>query len=1093
MADDKLNTGTGGINIDGKVYSADVGVPDDQGGPMGDWSSGNVSVDKSVKDLSKPTRETFAKYLSKVTLAKEGSSTRQNAYPVGNATDGAATTVNPVSLNKDGIPTPPSPSPNESMFSKDFDLNVGVGNGTPFKKGFSTGPGIDGNDLLKSVGTKGVNSLAVENYVSSVLKTNRFNPIAANKRFAGDGYLKATSIKDVTNTSTFDANSALARPDQLSMGSSAGNDDSLAREYKFKRLAQIGTVVQLRSSVELNSDKNGYNPNSQTNQLAALLPGLGQLGSNVDSHGNPLSIELISIDNIIKNLTTESIKDEQLVDFGSTFQGTINNVYDKFSGFSSVGMLALAAALVAAIIVAFETISLGMSVFNTRVSGNGMKRAFDGSSGRPGIGSYSGAHVGFSGGNVIADLVSFFSPVGEGKTKGLRFFNLAPTRRAFPVAVMAGMTSFFGIEGVPPPGIQSPGQLVVIGRAIVRSVTEIVFAFKDLVDQFKSAGAFSNVTKVIEIIYIIRNSRFMGAMNVFAQLGDSKSLIVEGPDAGETANNVTISDLDAGLKISSIDAAKDDDRNARYGKSRLLNGTSSRLAWATNQAPSLHLLPAANWMFYKTDFGVPYGNPVASGMGGKDSPNRKTGYNKMEAGFVDSGVSRIAPVEVERLENELDSEYVPFYFHDLRTNEIIGFHAFLSSLTDDFQSQYESVDAFGRVEPIKVYKNTQRKIGLSFLVAALDDNDFDHMWMKINKLVTLMYPQYTAGQAINVNGDYNFTKPFTQQIGAAPMIRLRVGNLVSSNYSKFNLAGIFGLNDPAAYLNGRDANGNDPAQRKAAADGQKQKDAVDAAVFSTAAAAEKALEDLSTLSYTPGYLWTASDTDWDSDKDKKLNPKEFGLAAEIQGKQIEGAAVKYLVKFVKYIPSTPSSNKVAKEYAQKHAKYDAALRQKKVSDIANAIFKCDPGDLGNLTPESQAKLAAALPAAQARAAAAQTDANNARDAAGSASAIESPVTPDPTNPMGKYVDEVKTFLDEKNNAIVRSFKSAGGKGLAGFIESMNFDWYQGTTWDTDKNRLAPKMCKVTINFTPVHDISPGLDSNGYDRAPVYRVGPYRRP
>jgi len=323
------------------------------------------------------------------------------------------------------------------------------------------------------------------------------------------------------------------------------------------------------------------------------------------------------------------------------------------------------------------------------------------------------------------------------------------------------------------------------------------------------------------------------------------------------------------------------------------------------------------------------------------------------------------------------------------------------------------------------------------------------------------------------------------------MIRLRVGNLVSSNYSKFNLAGIFGLNDPAAYLNGRDVNGNEPERRKAAADGKKQKDAAAAAEATTAAAAAKALQEESNLKFTQGYFHLCTAGGSYGSEGKSINPQTYGLAAEVQS--VEGNV--FRIKFVKYTPTTPPpGKKVAQEYAQKHAKYDVALRQQKVFDISKTIFQCsEECDLGELTAESKARLSAALPALKDNTTAANAAANVAAAANAAAQAAQSPATqPDSTNPVGKYVDEVKKFLDENKNAIVRSFKSAGGKGLAGFIESMNFDWYQGTTWDTDKNRLAPKMCKVTINFTPVHDISPGLDSNGYDRAPVYRIGPYRR-
>jgi hypothetical protein len=84
--------------------------------------------------------------------------------------------------------------------------------------------------------------------------------------------------------------------------------------------------------------------------------------------------------------------------------------------------------------------------------------------------------------------------------------------------------------------------------------------------------------------------------------------------------------------------------------------------------------------------------------------------------------------------------------------------------------------------------------------------------------------------------------------------------------------------------------------------------------------------------------------------------------------------------------------------------------------------------------------------------------------------------------------ELTNFMDPRGNAIVKSFESAGGKGLAGMIESMNFDWYNQTTWGIDPDQTAPKMCKVTISFSPIHDISPGIDHQGYNKAPIYPVG-----
>jgi hypothetical protein len=80
-------------------------------------------------------------------------------------------------------------------------------------------------------------------------------------------------------------------------------------------------------------------------------------------------------------------------------------------------------------------------------------------------------------------------------------------------------------------------------------------------------------------------------------------------------------------------------------------------------------------------------------------------------------------------------------------------------------------------------------------------------------------------------------------------------------------------------------------------------------------------------------------------------------------------------------------------------------------------------------------------------------------------------------------------MKPENNSIIKTFKESGaGGGQAGFIESMSFDWINNqTTWDVEPGRKAPKLCKITVEFSPIHDITPGLDSQGNNRAPVYRV------
>ena len=60
--------------------------------------------------------------------------------------------------------------------------------------------------------------------------------------------------------------------------------------------------------------------------------------------------------------------------------------------------------------------------------------------------------------------------------------------------------------------------------------------------------------------------------------------------------------------------------------------------------------------------------------------------------------------------------------------------------------------------------------------------------------------------------------------------------------------------------------------------------------------------------------------------------------------------------------------------------------------------------------------------------------------------------------------------------------------MAGFITSLDFDYAEATYEIGSITRRAPKMVRVSIGFAPIHDIAPGMDSQGGIRAPLYPVG-----
>lgn len=154
---------------------------------------------------------------------------------------------------------------------------------------------------------------------------------------------------------------------------------------------------------------------------------------------------------------------------------------------------------------------------------------------------------------------------------------------------------------------------------------------------------------------------------------------------------------------------------------------------------------------------------------------------------------RIPQKIVKSIEKELGKEYMPFYLHDLRTNEIVAMHAFLDSISDSFSPEYTSSSGYGRIDDVKHYVKTSRSINLTFLLYSMEEGDFDLMWYQVNKIVSMVYPQWSQGIPSNnekLGKDFRF--PFTQVPTASPLIRLRVGDVIKSNYSKENLKRLHG-------------------------------------------------------------------------------------------------------------------------------------------------------------------------------------------------------------------------------------------------------------------------------------------------------------
>lgn len=405
--------------------------------------------------------------------------------------------------------------------------------------------------------------------------------------------------------------------------------------------------------------------------------------------------------------------------------------------------------------------------------------------------------------------------------------------------------------------------------------------------------------------------------------------------------------------------------------------------------------------------------------------------------FGDSpkGKNRFTPEQVGKIEQLLDAEYMPFYFQDLRTNEIISFNAFLDDVSDGFQAEYSSISGYGRIEDAKIYKGTKRSLSVKFHLFAANPDDFDHMWWQINKLTTMVYPQWSKGRQLeivqgtnNAGGNqtkFPFIQPFSQIPTATPVIRVRVGDLIRSNYSRFNLKRLFGFTDPD--VSGKQ-NENSNLQYTTVTEDvyetrlREVRDSTGNVIQETQRIVSKKDGPTVTARVLEGINATAPDG--------KTSTVKIPAGTRLTLRSSDKAYI-YTLSGVKY--------------ASAGIQFKGAVKSTSVETEEIRTFN-------------------------------KTQLSSALVSKGSTSS-------------GAAMDK-DTFYNVDNNAIIRSFESTMGKGLPAVCTSLKFGWMDapwGAGDDGPGNR-APRYCTVDMQFDVMHDIAPGLDHEGFNRAPIYPVG-----
>ncbi len=108
-------------------------------------------------------------------------------------------------------------------------------------------------------------------------------------------------------------------------------------------------------------------------------------------------------------------------------------------------------------------------------------------------------------------------------------------------------------------------------------------------------------------------------------------------------------------------------------------------------------------------------------------------------------------------------------FQNIRNEESVFFKAFITAFSDTYSPNFNSVEVFGRTDPIQQYKGTNRNITLAFKVPAASESEAFENLGRAGKLIQMLYPSYASvSNALTLS--------------EAPLVRLKVMNLLSKEH-----------------------------------------------------------------------------------------------------------------------------------------------------------------------------------------------------------------------------------------------------------------------------------------------------------------------
>jgi len=98
---------------------------------------------------------------------------------------------------------------------------------------------------------------------------------------------------------------------------------------------------------------------------------------------------------------------------------------------------------------------------------------------------------------------------------------------------------------------------------------------------------------------------------------------------------------------------------------------------------------------------------------------------------------------------------------DMRTTQFLYFRGYITGITENLTPTWNPTTYIGRSEDVWIYQKGERDISFNLRVAPANQTEFDIMYDKLNKLTSLVYPEYTLNRM-----NAPFTELYMAHIGS---------------------------------------------------------------------------------------------------------------------------------------------------------------------------------------------------------------------------------------------------------------------------------------------------------------------------------------